>query len=686
MADDSEVSVQFGAQTGGFDAGVEEVKDKLGEVGEAAGPLGGIFDDLAGKLAAAFATDRIIDFARSSREAAVALDIMSERTGVAASTLSALNIPLLQSGSSVEDLSTSMRFLERNVADGSSKTVEALDDLGLSLTKLRSMSPQEQLEAVVRALAENANKITFMADGIDLLGKSFQNQAPFIKQFGANLHEVINTAKTDGDALSDAVISEIHRQDDEWINLYEHVKMYVAEMSLGALKVAELNDQPHPSTVPTPGYLSDADAAAAFSKALNGPNPAAGNNNDIPNAANAQAAQAAAAQEIQIETDKINTELAIDKLGLEEQKANDAAAVDAHKMSKQQEMEDLQAFATMEYQLEQEALDKELALNDEGSVQYQQILDKKEILTAQFNAKMAELAQQAAKAQQQADAQILLPFKSLTSTMGSDFQQVMNGILQGTQTWQQAEAKLFDNLAIAFIDAVAKMIAEWAAFKAVTATFGAGAASALGLSAGPIGGLLGGSSGGGTATTTALTTAITGNTAATASNSTGILSQIQSGLQWIAQTLGLTTATAAQATASTASTAATTASTTATTGLIPTILANTAAITANTTALFASKAIPSFDTGSWNLPGNTLAMVHQGEMIIPAQQAGEIRAGTASIGGSSYGGGGVGVTMNVSAIDAKSFMNLMNSPQIMSSVAKNLGAYMAANPSVRGNY
>ena len=71
-------------------------------------------------------------------------------------------------------------------------------------------------------------------------------------------------------------------------------------------------------------------------------------------------------------------------------------------------------------------------------------------------------------------------------------------------------------------------------------------------------------------------------------------------------------------------------------------------------------------------------MIHQGEMIIPAQQAGEIRSGAANLG--SAGGGGVGVTMNVAAIDAKSFLNLINSPQIMNSLAKNLGTYMGKQP------
>src|SRR5580692_1871587 len=115
MAGDDEVSVRFGAQTDEFNSGVDQVKDKLSEVGDAAEPLGGIFDDLAGKLAAAFTVDKITEFVRSAMEGADSLYILSERTGIAASTLSALNIPLQQNGSSVQDLANSMRFMSRNI-------------------------------------------------------------------------------------------------------------------------------------------------------------------------------------------------------------------------------------------------------------------------------------------------------------------------------------------------------------------------------------------------------------------------------------------------------------------------------------------------------------------------------------------------------------------------------------------
>ena len=56
----------------------------------------------------------------------------------------------------------------------------------------------------------------------------------------------------------------------------------------------------------------------------------------------------------------------------------------------------------------------------------------------------------------------------------------------------------------------------------------------------------------------------------------------------------------------------------------------------------------SFDVGSWNLPGDMVAKVHQGEMTIPKTFADDLR----SNGG--LGGGGGDVHLHVNAIDANS--------------------------------
>lgn len=84
------------------------------------------------------------------------------------------------------------------------------------------------------------------------------------------------------------------------------------------------------------------------------------------------------------------------------------------------------------------------------------------------------------------------------------------------------------------------------------------------------------------------------------------------------------------------------------------------------TALGASAlAMASFDVGAWELPGDMIAKVHKGEMIIPAGPAAIIRSSMSSAGsgGASSGGSAGGDTHNwfLSAVDGKSLLRLMES-------------------------
>jgi hypothetical protein len=68
---------------------------------------------------------------------------------------------------------------------------------------------------------------------------------------------------------------------------------------------------------------------------------------------------------------------------------------------------------------------------------------------------MSKLTAQSVAQQQQ-------PYKQLANTITSATDQMLAGVLQGTQTWQQAMTRLFDNLALTFIEkTVNKMITGW---------------------------------------------------------------------------------------------------------------------------------------------------------------------------------------------------------------------------------
>jgi tRNA(Ser,Leu) C12 N-acetylase TAN1 len=83
-------------------------------------------------------------------------------------------------------------------------------------------------------------------------------------------------------------------------------------------------------------------------------------------------------------------------------------------------------------------------------------------------------------------------------------------------------------------------------------------------------------------------------------------------------------------------------------------------------AFAATMAFGSFDTGSWDVPSNQLAMVHAGEMIIPANVAGPMRGGyqgptfASSVAGAAAGGGGENHThLHIHAIDTLTGANFI---------------------------
>ena len=89
--------------------------------------------------------------------------------------------------------------------------------------------------------------------------------------------------------------------------------------------------------------------------------------------------------------------------------------------------------------------------------------------------------------------------------------------------------------------------------------------------------------------------------------------------------------------------------------------------------------IPSFDVGAYDLPSDTLAMVHKGEMIIPSSIANDMRAGLGGSGGLGSLSMAYSPTINANAAGAGGLtmdhMNrlMRNSHQQMAGYARSIG-------------
>jgi hypothetical protein len=302
------------------------------------------------------------------------------------------------------------------------------------------------------------------------------------------------------------------------------------------------------------------------------------------------------------------------------------AEVKLHQITYDQETSLLLAALDKRHAAETTAIDGELALFAKGTAAYQKALDERAVLDQKYAADRQKILNQQAEQDTKA-------WTSGLNQVVSAFDSQLKGLLSGTESWGKAMKNIFADLVIDAIKNLEKLAVEKAA-AGLTSALG-GPQAALGAVTGGISSLFG--IGTGAAGNAAQLTATTANTTAIAALTTGVTTDAAGLTLNTTAMTAQTTGQAAQTTALAALEATITLLATSITAEIASIAALTAALVANTAALTVnsvSKLIPSFDVGSWSVPHDTLAMVHQGESIIPNNgMADAFRAG-------SFGGGG----------------------------------------------
>ena len=100
---------------------------------------------------------------------------LSDRTGIAVDRLLLLERAFHNAGVGADAVGPIINKMQKalvDAEDGTSKAAYAFADLGLSLSKLRAMSPEEQLKAIGDAIASIPNEADRTAISMELFGKS----------------------------------------------------------------------------------------------------------------------------------------------------------------------------------------------------------------------------------------------------------------------------------------------------------------------------------------------------------------------------------------------------------------------------------------------------------------------------------------------------------------------------------
>lgn len=188
MAD--EVAVKFTGSLEGIEASVTQIREFLQGLES---PIRGVREqlgELAEAFVAAFAVEKVAEFARSMGELGERTEIAAAILGTSTEDVGRLSLVAAQSGTSVDGLRTAIDRMALKVIEQSDQTKRALSALGLSFGDLRGKNGMEALEVLAEPFSKIENGTNKAAIAMALLGRSGAELIPFLNRGAEGLREV----------------------------------------------------------------------------------------------------------------------------------------------------------------------------------------------------------------------------------------------------------------------------------------------------------------------------------------------------------------------------------------------------------------------------------------------------------------------------------------------------------------
>ncbi len=183
----------------------KSVSTGLSTVGTSAGTAQGFFGTLQASVlstAAGFVTGQAIingvsaafkTLVSGALEAGDVLQKMADRTGIGVVALQKLQAVGDASGNTIEELTAGINKMQQRLSKGDASAVSAITELGLSLSQLQALKPEDQFATIAQAIGRIADPAKQVELAMALFGKA-----------GA---ELLPTLKSDIRGLGDAAVT-----------------------------------------------------------------------------------------------------------------------------------------------------------------------------------------------------------------------------------------------------------------------------------------------------------------------------------------------------------------------------------------------------------------------------------------------------------------------------------------------
>lgn len=169
------------------------------------------------------------------------------------------------------------------------------------------------------------------------------------------------------------------------------------------------------------------------------------------------------AEQAAIRRSDADADAQISRITVEAEKQTLDEEVAAGAIGAQRKVAILKGFTAQAYQEDLKRLQDEMATLQQGTAAYEQAYNKIRVLKARHSAEMANLDRQAVNAQRKDLQENQKAWESAFQPINRAFSTAVTGILQGTETWRQAEARAAQSVALSFAEKATEMAGKWAA-------------------------------------------------------------------------------------------------------------------------------------------------------------------------------------------------------------------------------
>lgn len=221
------LTARFGIDGRGFKSGLDSIESQTKK----------FVYGIGRKFVALFGTAAIGRAFKETIENAGRIQDVSAGLGLTVKQFQELEFAAKQSGANIEQIAVSIRKIastQQNAFEGQQASVKLFERLGISMEKLRSMSPQQLFMHIAKQVKEGTIGVQNMADMIDLLGKGAAT--PVLNAMQEDIGNLIEQFNTLNLAIGDESIEALSRLGDEWTTLSTRIKTSMAESTVSVVK------------------------------------------------------------------------------------------------------------------------------------------------------------------------------------------------------------------------------------------------------------------------------------------------------------------------------------------------------------------------------------------------------------------------------------------------------------------